>query len=264
MAPAWSWLLVLAALATSGVAWAQPADVDQLAEQLAHAKDFRVRTQAALALGASRSKRAVDPLCGGLGDESSTVRAAAAAALGKLRKGGADCLRRRLAVEEKTSVKAVIERSLARVEADAAPIIGEQTRYLLVLETIDRTGRGGTAVAQVLQGAVQAAAKELPEFAVAPPDSSLDAAKALLDGHPAVRGFLLSAEVQASYAGGALALRIETAIFTLPERNLQGSFTRTLSMQGVSAPDRSAEDRLIQAGGARLLETFAPMAPKFR
>jgi len=134
----------------------------------------------------------------------------------------------------------------------------------LVLETIDRTGRGGTAVAQVLQGAVKATAKGLPEFAVAPPDTSLDAAKALLDGHPAVRGFLLSAEVQASYAGGALALKIETAIFTLPERNLQGTFTRTLSMQGVSEPDRAAEDKLIQAGGARLLETFAPMAPKLR
>ncbi len=264
MAPAWSWMLVLAALVSSGVALAQPADVDQLADKLAHAKDFRVRTQAALALGASRSKRAVEPLCGGLGDESSTVRAAAAAALGKLRKGGAECLKRRLAVEDKPSVKTVIERSLARVEADTAPLVGDQTKYYLVLETIDRTGRGEGDVARVLHGAVESAAKSQADFAVAPLDQSLDAAKALLAGHPSVRAFLLSAEVQATYASGALALKIETAIFTLPERNLQGSFTRTLSMQGISDPDRAAEDKLIQAGGARLLETFAPMAPKLR
>jgi len=206
----------------------------------------------------------VEPLCGGLGDDSSTVRAAAAAALGKLRKGGAACLKRRLAVEDKPSVKAVIERSLARVEADAAPLIGDQTKYYLVLETIDRTGRGEGALSQVLHGAVKSAATSLPEYAVAPLEQSLEAAKTLLDGHPTVRAFLLSAEVQATYSGGALALRIETAIFTLPERNLQGSFTRTLSMQGVSEPDRAAEDRLIQAGGARLLETFAPMAHKLR
>ena len=54
MAPAWSWMLVLAALTISSAALAQPADVDQLADKLAHAKDFRVRTQAALASWVAR------------------------------------------------------------------------------------------------------------------------------------------------------------------------------------------------------------------
>ena len=48
----------------------------ELANKLKTDKDFRVRTQAALALGVSQSDRAVAPLCGGLDDENHTVRAA--------------------------------------------------------------------------------------------------------------------------------------------------------------------------------------------
>src|SRR5271170_4673886 len=42
--------------------------------------DFRVRTNAALALGATGDEAAVAPLCGGLGDPSDAVRQAAAEA----------------------------------------------------------------------------------------------------------------------------------------------------------------------------------------
>src|SRR5688572_8582896 len=42
--------------------------------------DFRLRTQAALALGASKSAQAVEPLCKTLTDENVSVRTAAAAA----------------------------------------------------------------------------------------------------------------------------------------------------------------------------------------
>jgi HEAT repeat protein len=48
----------------------------ELATKLKTDKDFRVRTQAALALGVSQSERAVPPLCAGLQDENHTVRAA--------------------------------------------------------------------------------------------------------------------------------------------------------------------------------------------
>jgi hypothetical protein len=264
MAPGWSCLLALALLLSAPVAIAQQADVDALATQLANAKDFRVRTQAALALGASRSKRAVQPLCGGLADESSTVRAASAAALGKLKQGGLDCLRRQLAAEEKDSVKAIIERSIARVGAGSGPAITPQTKYLVALEAVDDTGHGGDAVLAAFHRGVSAAAKPLPEFAVLPPGQPLDAVQQMLTAHPGVRGFLLSAKISARYADGTLTVKIDTAIFTLPERNLQGTFSRTLSMQGVSGADRAAEDQLILAGATRSMETFVPLAPKFR
>src|SRR5690606_12062175 len=124
----------LAMLVLPSTTFAQPADVDTLADQLANAKDFRVRTQAALALGASKSKGAVEPLCGGLGDENSTVRAASAAALGKLRKGGKECLKRQLAAESKESVKSVIQRSIARLDEGAAPSITDRTMFFVALE----------------------------------------------------------------------------------------------------------------------------------
>src|SRR5690242_10358692 len=46
--------------------------------------DPRVRTSAALALGASNEDNAVEPLCGGLGDKEDVVRQAAAVALKRL------------------------------------------------------------------------------------------------------------------------------------------------------------------------------------
>lgn len=68
-------------------AWAQ-ASLDRLITALKSGGDFRVQTQAALALGASKNQGAVAPLCGALSDPNTTVRAAAAAALGKLALGG--------------------------------------------------------------------------------------------------------------------------------------------------------------------------------
>src|ERR1700690_2983209 len=62
--------------------------------------DFRVRTNAALALGATNDDDAVAPLCGGLDDPSEVVRQAVAVALKKLaRAASGDCLLRRQQVE---------------------------------------------------------------------------------------------------------------------------------------------------------------------
>lgn len=260
----WSFWVGVVALLFSSVALAQDAGVDELAQQLQQAKDFRVRTQAALSLGSSKSKRAVVPLCRGLQDESSTVRAAAAAALGKLKKGGLECLRKQLSAETKASVKTVISRSIASIEGAAGPVLTDQTKYYVVFEVVDDTGRADDGLVEVFHAAVAAAAKSLPEFSIAPRGQTLDQGKSLLAKHPAVTGFLLSAKVKTLYESGALTVRIEVAIFTYPDRNLLGTFSRTLTMQGVSTADRAAEDELVRTGAARSLDTFAPMASKLR
>src|SRR5437773_7955329 len=65
-----------------------------LIDQLKNATDFRLRTQAALALGASDDPSAASPLCQALDDPSNSVRSAAAAGLGKLKSPeGLPCLR---------------------------------------------------------------------------------------------------------------------------------------------------------------------------
>src|SRR4030095_14608433 len=74
------------------------ASVAQLIEQLRGAADFRVRTQAALALGGLDDRSATTPLCQALDDTSDSVRSAAAAALGKLKDpAGLPCLKNHLA-----------------------------------------------------------------------------------------------------------------------------------------------------------------------
>jgi HEAT repeat protein len=63
------------------------------------AQDFRVRTNAALALGQTGEDGVVVPLCGALADASDVVRQAAAVALLRLAKpASAGCLKDRLAV----------------------------------------------------------------------------------------------------------------------------------------------------------------------
>src|SRR5580658_7815454 len=93
--------------------------VEFLAERLrfppgaGQADDFRVRTNAALALGATDDDDAVAPLCGGLSDPTEVVRQAVAVALKRLgRPSELDCLRRRVGIETSTSVKAEIQRAI--------------------------------------------------------------------------------------------------------------------------------------------------------
>ncbi|MBV9946052.1 MAG: HEAT repeat domain-containing protein, partial [Myxococcales bacterium] len=80
--------------------------------------DFRVRTNAALALGATNDDAAVIPLCGALSDPSEVVRQAAGVALKRLaRPSSVDCLRSRVAVESVASVKAQLEKALEAIDA---------------------------------------------------------------------------------------------------------------------------------------------------
>src|SRR5688500_2028374 len=139
-----SWIALIGGsfvLLLSGSAAAQvTGDVDRMISNLRTGSDFRVRTQAALALGASKSSRAAEALCGGLADANTTVRAAAAAALGKLQLGGADCLERRLAAEQNQTVKAEIQKALLRVRGGGEPIFTSDTKYYIAIgKTTDKS-----------------------------------------------------------------------------------------------------------------------------
>jgi HEAT repeats len=240
--------LVLAALIGSlGVLGVRPVladespDVDHLIQNLVSGSDFRIRTQAALALGASKSRRAVEPLCGGLRDPNATVRSASAAALGRLRMGGAECLQERLASEASETVKSAIQKALD-------PVFTPETKYYLAIGKIaDKTGRGGNEVDSIVHGAMASAASALPIFAVAPAGETLTDAKRRLRPHANVKPVFLSPRVPApDYSGGNLTIRIEVAMFSYPEKSLLGSFTTRLTQQGVSSPDQETENELIR------------------
>jgi hypothetical protein len=231
--------------------------VDKASKELKTADDWRVRAQAALALGSTKSKAAVLPLCRGLEDKSPTVRAASAAALGKLKLGGRTCLEKRLESEAKETVKTSIKKALAQFEG-AGPAITNGTRYYLAIgKTVDKTGRAGGGVEKLVRSAMAKAAKSMDGYAVAPEGQKDDEAKKLLSDHKKVKAFYLSPKVQEpAYTGGNLTIRLEVAIFTYPSKALKGTIPIKLTAQDVSSKDTDSEDELIQMAAQRAVEKF--------
>jgi hypothetical protein len=258
-------VVTLVALVVFAVTGAARADkVEDLSEQLREAKDFRVRTQAALALGASKTSRAIAPLCGGLDDRSSTVRAASAAALGKLAKGGLECLEKRLENEEKESVRKLVVKAIARVRKASGPEITDGHKYYVLFEIKDETGRGTQEIAALVNKGAAVGIKPLEEFVLAPATQSHEEAKALLGKHPHLNSVMLSTKVFSSFSGGTLTVKLEVAIFTFPDKNLKGTFSKTLSMSGLSSKSQAAENELIQTAAERAVKTYSEQAHKIR
>jgi len=239
----------------SRAALADDADVDHLVQNLAGGSDFRIRTQAALALGASKSRRAVDPLCNGLADANATVRAASAAALGRLRMGGSECLSKRLASEPSETVKSAIQKALD-------PVFTTDTKfYVAIGKVTDKTGRSGDEVDSMVRGAMSGAVTTLPVLTIAPAGEVVADAKRRLAPHGNVKAYFLSPRLgPPDYSGGNLTIRIEIAMFSYPDKALIGSFSKKLTEQGVSAPDRDSENELIKSVAERAIEQFSQLA----
>lgn len=91
-----------------------------LGEQLDHSRDFRIRVQAALELGKARSPKALGPLTRALDDPSTSVRAAAAAALRILGdKRALESLRQHRSDSAET-VRSQVRSSIAALEAQGS------------------------------------------------------------------------------------------------------------------------------------------------
>jgi HEAT repeats len=237
----------------------ETADVDRLLQNLQSGSDFRIRTQAALALGASKSRRAVEPLCSSLEDPNATVRAASAAALGRLRLGGSECLQKRFANETSDTVKSAIQRALD-------PVFTSETKfYLAIGKVTDKTGRTGDEVDGIVHNAMAEAAIALPVFAVAPSGETLADAKRRLAPHSGVKSYFLSPRITApDYSNGNLTVRLEIAMFSYPDKALIGNFTTKLTEPGVSAPDKDSENDLIKTAGERALDKFSQIAARLQ
>jgi hypothetical protein len=233
----------------------EPADVDHLVQNLSGGTDFRIRTQAALALGASKSKRAVEPLCSSLADQNATVRAASAAALGRLRMGGSECLQKRLANEANDTVKSAIRKALD-------PVFSSDTKYYVAIGKVsDKTGRSGDEIDAIVHSAMVGAAAQEIEFTLAPAGEVLTDAKRRLSTHSRVKPVFLSPRVPPpDYSGGNLTIRIEIAMFSYPDKSLIGSFTTKLTQQGVTSPDKDTENDLLRDTAERAFQKFTQAA----
>ncbi len=250
-------LFALGVLLVAASAGAEEPDVSRLLTNLRH-EDFRVRTQAALALGASKSARATAPLCSALDDQNGSVRAAAAAALGRLALGGDECLEKRLASETAANVKVAIERALELLDGGEPEFTKEVRYYLAIGKVSDKTGRSGSKLERLVRKSMRGAGSELKAFAFAPSHETPGRAKERVSKHPRVKGYYLSPRLPPfDYTGGNLTVRLEIAMFSYPDKAMVGNYSVKLTQPDVPAPDVQSENELVSMAAERAMEKFA-------
>ncbi len=262
--------LVRALLGLACLGWllfAQPAQanekVEQLAKQLRSGDDFRVRTQAALALGASKTHLAVRPLCDGLGDTNTSVRAAAAAALGKLRKGGLRCLKARVSREKTASVKKQLTASAKRVEKALGPVISASTAYYVVLELSNGTEASNTVVETQVKNGLLKVFKKKKGFVLASPEDTIDDDKKLLAQYSQASGFLLQGKATLTHTGGVMKVKLAVSVFDYPNRALKGGYSVTVGFPDIEVGDSAARKELLAEAGRSAAEKFRDNAEQF-
>lgn len=229
-------------------------------ELLRGAEDFRVRTQAALALGASGQKAAVTPLCHALADENRTVRIASATAISRIRKGGEACLKRRLSSEKDPRVLSSIKKALERLGAgsSAEPAIGSETRIFVALEKV----AGPARLEEPVRAAFVKGAKGRRDVAFAEAGQSVSQAEKVLAKYPAAKGFKLAPKLsRPRYEEGALRVKMSVAILSYPQAALLGSFSKSLGISGVQEPDTEAENELVVMAAEEAMKQFLQIAP---
>jgi hypothetical protein len=250
--------------------------VEFLAERLrfppgaGQADDFRVRTSAALALGATDDDDAVAPLCGGLSDPTEVVRQAAAVALKRLgRPSELDCLRRRVGIETSTSVKAEIQRAIDAIDAPgggggssgnggAGPAVVANARYYVALSSItNNTSRPTGDIERVVKDAITSKLAQLSEYQLAPAGESNGAAKAAIAKRK-LKGYYLGISVEKfDYSDGNLRVRVRIAVFSYPGRDLRGEVPAGATLPGARPGDKGAEDQLLSVVAGQATDLFA-------
>ncbi len=259
------------ALGTSSDARADEARVKFLSEKL-RADDFRVRTNAALALGATNEDSAVDPLCGSLSDTSEVVRQASAVALKRLgRSSAAGCLKAREGVESNEAVKIAITRAIEAVSAGGDSGGGDDkikenpnAKYYIALSTIaNSTGRAQPEVEKIVAKAIKEKLDGAGNVQIAPSKETADGARAVMSKRK-LKGFYLAVAVDRfDYSDGNLRVKVKIGVFTYPGKSLLGNVDKTLTAQGVSNGDRASEDRLMEMAAGLASEQFAQNASAF-
>jgi len=264
------------AIAASGLARAE-GRAQFLAERLKYPPaagqpdDFRVRTNAALALGSTNEDDAIGPLCAGLADPSELVRQAVAVALKRLARGASvDCLRKRASVEASAPVKQQIQQAIVAVEAalgsngsngsESARSVQDAASpryYVSISPVFNHTTRSSGDIGRVVREALASKLAELGGYQVAPAGESSGAAKAAIAKRK-LKGFYLAVSVdQLDYSEAGLRVRVKIAVFSYPGKDLRGEVPAAATLPGARPGDNGAEDQLIGMVAARAAELFA-------
>ena len=236
------------------------------------ADDFRVRTNAALALGATNDDGVVQPLCTALADSSEVVRQAAAVALKRLAKSSATgCLKARLGAEQTASVKLQISRAIESLETgggggggdDAAAVqtapkvVANAKIYVSISPIANATGRAQGDIDRIVLGAIRTKLESLGTVQIAPAKETPEAARATISKRK-LKGFYLAVGVDKfDYSDGNLRVKVKVAVFTYPGKDLRGEVPAGITQSGVRPGDKASEDNLMDMAAARAIELFA-------
>jgi hypothetical protein len=238
---------------------------DYYIRQLKTGDDFRVRVQAALALGKKGDAAFASPLCGALDDGNEAVRAAAAGALGKLTKAsGVPCLTQKLASEKNADVRATMEKSLKDAKSagggsegsDGGAIPANAKFYVAVGDVNNKTKRSKDEVDQIVKSALSSKLATMPGYAVAPRGESSAKAKSVMQSKR-LKGFQLITTVEPpEYSGGSLTVKVRVVLTSYPGKEVKGEFTNKLTQSGTPTEDKASEDELIKMNLERALDSF--------
>jgi HEAT repeats len=231
--------------------------------------DFRVRTNAALALGATNDDEAVAPLCVAFADPSELVRQAAALALKRLaRSSSLDCLHRRFSIEPDASVKLQIRHAIEAAEASvgtsaagstgSAPFVANARYYVSISRVANNTTRGSADIERTVHDAIASKLGQLGEYQLAPAGESNEAAKSVI-AKRRLKGFYLAVSVdKLDYSEGSLSVRVKIAVFSYPGKDLRGEVPAGATLPGARPEENSGgEDQLIGLVATRAAELFA-------
>ncbi len=240
--------------------------------------DFRVRTNAALALGATNDDAAVQPLCGVLDDASEVVRQASAVALKRLMKpASVGCLKTHLDSEKNDSVKLQLSRAIEAIEAAGGATTTDDPGgsadtpkqnsgakyYVSVAPISNSSARPQADVERIVGAAVRSKLDALGQYQVAPGKETPEAARALMQKRK-MKGFHLTIAVdKLDYGQDGLKVTLRLVIFNYPSKAMQGMLNSSKLMPGARPGDKSAEDQLLAAAASSAIDTFAQNAANF-
>lgn len=252
----WSRWCSVAILLGASSAWADD-KTDALIQQLRSSDDFRVRTQAALALGVTKDPVAVKPLCDALDDGHEAVRGASAAALAKLgRADGLPCLKDREGKENDGKVKAQIGKSIKALEAaaaraaggsgDSAEVPANAKWYVSVGKITNKSSRSEGDLEPVIRSAITGKLRSYDRYGIAPRGESAAAAKKVMQGK-GLKGFEFQVTVEPpAYDGDKLSITLRILITNYPGKDIKATLSPKISQTGVRKGDTATEDQLMR------------------
>jgi hypothetical protein len=129
--------------------------------------------------------------------------------------------------------------------------------YVATSAITNNTGRAQSDVDRIVLASVRSKLDTMGKYQIAPTGEDGDSAKSAIAKRK-LKGFYLSLSVDKfDYSGGNLRVRVRCSVFTYPGKSLLGEVPSGLTQSGVTQPDKSAEENLMQMAAERAVELFA-------